>query len=63
MTNSVQDLNSSLKSIARGILFTMISKKDTNKVENEKSYLTQELQVDMNEAVRKWGIEIILVEL
>jgi hypothetical protein len=45
MTNSVQDLNGSLKSIARSILINSISKKDTSKFENEIYYLKQDFKV------------------
>ena len=45
MTNSVQDLNSSLKSIARSLLINSISKKDTSKLENEIYYLKQDFKV------------------
>jgi erythrocyte band 7 integral membrane protein len=63
MTNSVQDLPSSLKSIARSNLINTISKKDTSKLENELYYLKQEFKNDMNAMVNKWGVDIVEAEI
>ena len=48
MTNSLQDLNLSMKSITRGTLVNLLSKKDASKIEIEKGYLTQEIKVCYN---------------
>lgn len=45
VTNTLQDLNNSLKSISRGILVSFLSKIDSNKIEREKNFLTQEFRV------------------
>ncbi len=45
VTNTLQDLNSSLKSISRGIMVSFLSKKDATKIEREKNFLTQEIKV------------------
>lgn len=63
MTNSVQDLTSSLKSIARSNLINTMSKKDTSKLENELYYLKQDFKNDMNAMVNKWGVEIVEAEI
>ncbi len=47
MTNSLQDLNISLKSITRSTMTNLLSKKDASKVEMEKVYLAQELKVNI----------------
>lgn len=45
MTNSLQDSNTILRSICRGVLISITSKKDTYKIENEKTDLIQEFKV------------------
>lgn len=47
MTNSLQDLSASLKSVARGMLVNIISKKDPGKIEVEKSYIIQDMKVNI----------------
>ena len=63
MTNSVQDLSVSIKSITRGTLVNLLSKKDASKIEREKNYFTQDIKNSLNESIRKWGVEIIELEL
>jgi hypothetical protein len=43
----LQDLNNTLKSVARGFLVSMISKKDTHRIEIEKDYILQEFKVNL----------------
>ena len=45
LSNTLQDLNGTLKSVARGYLVGIISKKDANKIEIEKSYIIQDFKV------------------
>ena len=45
LINTLQDLNGTLKSVARGYLVRIISKKDANKIEDEKNYIIQEFKV------------------
>jgi hypothetical protein len=45
IANSVQDLNHLLKSVARSVLVSLISKKDLSKIEIEKSYIIQDVKV------------------
>lgn len=45
IANSVQDLNHLLKSVARSVLVSLISKKDLSKIEIEKSYIVQDVKV------------------
>ncbi|RNA13421.1 stomatin 1 isoform X2 [Brachionus plicatilis] len=63
MTNSLQDSNTLLRSISRGILISIASKKDTNKIESDKMNFTLEFKNTLNETVKKWGIEIIDIEI
>ena len=46
LLNSLENLNDTLKSIARGYLVGIISKKDSNKVEVDKTYILQEFMVN-----------------
>lgn len=63
VTNSLQDSNALLRSLARGILITLVSKKDLSKIEIEKSYLIEDFKNTLNQTVKKWGIEILMIEL
>ncbi len=45
LLNNLEDQNNTLKSVARGYLVNIISKKDSGKVEKEKSYIIQEFTV------------------
>lgn len=45
VTNTLQDSNNSIKSIARGVMVSSLSKVDTNKIEKEKNFLSQEVKV------------------
>lgn len=63
VTNTLQDLNTSLKSISRGIMVSFLSKKDATKIEREKNFLTQEIKEKINEMVQKWGVTVINLDL
>lgn len=63
LLNSLENLNDTLKSIARGYLVGIISKKDSNKVEVDKTYILQEFMGEMNDYIRKWGVKITNVDL
>ena len=63
MANSVQDLTFSLKSMTRIGLVSLLSKKDASKIENERNYIQQELKENMNADLRKWGVEIVSIEM
>ncbi len=63
VTNSLQDINLSLKSIARSHLVNQFSKVDLGKIEIEKNYIKQQFVVDMNMSVKKWGVEIVETEM
>lgn len=45
MTNSVKDVTFSLKSLARSILVSMLSKKDATKIEKDLTFIKHELKV------------------
>lgn len=45
INNTLQDSNSLLRSISRGILINIASKKDINKIENEKNNFIDEFKV------------------
>lgn len=45
LLNSLEDLNGALKSVARGILVGLISKKDSTLIEKEKNYILQDITV------------------
>lgn len=45
ITNTLQDSNSLLRSISRGILINIASKQDINKIENEKIHFIDEFKV------------------
>ncbi|CAF0721745.1 unnamed protein product [Brachionus calyciflorus] len=63
VTNSLQDSNALLRSLSRGILISIVTKKALSKLENEKNYIAEEFKNSLNENVKKWGIEILMVEL
>ena len=67
MTNTIQDFNTSLKAMARGILVNFISKKDAGKIEIEINYIKQEfvvssfnLNVIWNSVVKNFPTFLIL---
>ena len=45
LLNSLEDLNGTLKSVARSILVAAVSKKEACIVEKEKSYILQDVMV------------------
>jgi erythrocyte band 7 integral membrane protein len=49
MTNSVQDLTITLKSLSRGILVNLLSKLSASKIEKEINYIKQDFTVSLNE--------------
>ena len=63
MTNSVKDVTFSLKSLARSILVSMLSKKDATKIEKDLPFIKHELKNLLNDEVRKWGIEVTEIDL
>lgn len=63
LLNTLEDLNSTLKSVARGYLVSNISEKDTIKIEREKNYIMQDFQREMNAYIKKWGVQITNVDL
>ena len=63
VANSVQDLVFSLKSMTRIGLVSLLSKKDASKIENERNYIEQELKENMNADLRKWGVQVVSIEM
>ncbi len=47
MQNTLQNLNHSLKALTRSLLISIISKKDTNKLEKDLYYVKREIQVSI----------------
>lgn len=63
LMNTLEDLNGTLKSVARGLLINIISKKDAGQVERDKSYIIQDFTNEMNDYIKKWGVKITNVEI
>lgn len=63
LLNTLEDLNMTLKSVARGYLVANVSNKDSNIVEREKNYIIQDFTNQMNEYIKKWGVKITNVDL
>lgn len=63
LLNSLEDLNGALKSVARGILVGLISKKDSTLIEKEKNYILQDITNEMNAYIKKWGVKITNIEM
>lgn len=63
LLNSLEDLNGTLKSVARGILVATVSKKDSCMVEKEKSYIVQDIMKEMNDYIAKWGVKLTNIEM
>jgi hypothetical protein len=63
LLNSLEDLNGTLKSVARGILVATISKKDSCVLEKEKSYILQDVLKEMNDYIIKWGVKLTNIEM
>lgn len=63
MQNNVADLNTSLRPLARSLLMQYVSKKTTSKIEQELYYIKNEIKELMNDQVKKWGLEVISVEM
>lgn len=49
LTNSLQDVNHSLKSVVRSVLVSLVSKMNISKIEIEKSYIKQDVIVSTNQ--------------
>ncbi|XP_033644275.1 stomatin-like protein 1 [Asterias rubens] len=60
---SVQDLNHSTRMLAQTILLGILSSRSLKVIENEKAYIHELMQNEMNETTNKWGVEVSRVEL
>ncbi|CAF2029524.1 unnamed protein product [Rotaria magnacalcarata] len=63
VSNSLNDITISLKSLARSTLVSFISKSDGMKIEQQIYTLELSLKNELNCFVRKWGIEIAKVNI
>ncbi|CAF0942915.1 unnamed protein product [Rotaria sordida] len=63
VSNSLNDITVSLKSLARSTLVSLVSKTDGMKIEQQIYTIELSLKNELNRFVRKWGIEIAKVNI
>ncbi|CAF0963863.1 unnamed protein product [Rotaria sp. Silwood1] len=63
VSNSLNDITISLKSLARSTLVSLVSKTDGMKIEQQIYTIELSLKNELNHFVRKWGIEIAKVNI
>lgn len=62
-TNSVQDLNHSVRVIAQTVMSSVLSKKMLPEIMSNRIRYNYDIQMEINEVAKDWGIEIGRVEL
>lgn len=63
VSNSLNDINISLKSLARSTLVSLVSKINGMKIEQQIYTIELSLKNEFNQFVRKWGIDIVKVNV
>lgn len=63
MTSSVQDMNHSVRVISQSAMTNLLCKKNVTDITNSHGRFNYDIQVDINQVAKDWGLDVSRVEL
>nr|XP_002119614.1 stomatin-like protein 1 [Ciona intestinalis] len=63
MSLSVQNMNHSIRDASQGCMMNLLCKKTYNDIKTKRQGLSYDLQVDINQSAKEWGLAVSRVEL